>query len=127
VNHVDFDPIWSWPKPIQKPHPPIWVGGNGPSTFDRVIEYGDGWVPIIGRDLAVPLEERLAELGRRAREAGRPPVPVSLFHVGRPVEEQLRSYSEMGVERCILWLPPAGADQIMPRLDAYAELAVKLA
>jgi probable F420-dependent oxidoreductase len=125
-EHVDFDPIWSWPKPIQKPHPPIWVGGNGPTTFDRVIEYGDGWVPIIGRAVPMPLEESLAELRRRAEEAGRPPVPVSLFHVGRPDEEQLKRYGELGVERSILWLPPAAADQVLPRLDRYADLATRL-
>ena len=46
---VDFDPIWSWPKPVQKPHPPIYVGGGGPHTFQRVVEYGDAWLPILAR------------------------------------------------------------------------------
>ncbi|MFB3053621.1 MAG: LLM class F420-dependent oxidoreductase, partial [Dehalococcoidia bacterium] len=62
---VNFDPIWSWPKPVQKPHPPILVGGSGPHTFQRVVEYGDAWMPIAGRD-ETPLSERIAELNRLA-------------------------------------------------------------
>ncbi|MDR7532408.1 MAG: LLM class F420-dependent oxidoreductase [Armatimonadota bacterium] len=55
---VNFDPIWSWPKPIQKPHPPVIIGGNGPRTLQRVIEYGDGWMPIGGRIGARPIVPR---------------------------------------------------------------------
>ena len=65
---VNFDRIWQWPKPIQQPHPPIVVGGNGPHTLKRVLEYGDEWMPITGRgDRAI--EERMQELGTLAREA----------------------------------------------------------
>ena len=78
-QYVDFDPIWSWPKPVQKPHPPILVGGDGPRTLERVVEYGDEWMPIPGRggDLAT----RIAELQSLAKAAGRGPMPVSLFGV----------------------------------------------
>src|SRR5438105_1420753 len=59
-KYVNFDRIWSWPKPAQQPHPPIIVGGNGPRTLRRVIEYGDEWGPIIGR--GPDLISRFAEL-----------------------------------------------------------------
>ncbi len=122
---VDFDPIWSWPKPVQKPHPPILVGGNGPHTFQRVIEYGDAWMPIPGRD-QTPLSEQIAELNRLAAEAGRGPIPVTIYGAqGRP--EVIRHYSEIGVERCVFWLPPAPTDEVLPLLDRYAELIQSLA
>jgi probable F420-dependent oxidoreductase len=63
-KHVDFDPIWSWPKPVQRPHPPILVGGSGPTTFDRVLSYGDGWIPVNGR--GAPMADQIAELQQRA-------------------------------------------------------------
>ena len=117
---VDFDPIWSWPKPVQKPHPPILVGGSGPHTLQRVIEYGDAWMPISGQD-QTPLSERIAELNRLAAEAGREPVPVTVYGAqGRP--EVIRHYAEIGVERCVFWLPPAPTDEVLPLLDRYAEL-----
>ena len=117
---VDFDPIWSWPKPVQKPHPPILVGGSGPHTLQRVIEYGDAWMPISGQD-QTPLSERIAELNRLAAEAGREPVPVTVYGAqGRP--EVIRQYAEIGVERCVFWTPPAPADEVLPLLDRYAEL-----
>ncbi|MGQ9572936.1 MAG: LLM class F420-dependent oxidoreductase [Dehalococcoidia bacterium] len=118
---VNFDPIWSWPKPVQKPHPPILVGGDGPGTLQRVVEYGDGWIPIPGRG-EKPLSERMAELNRLAAEAGRGPIPVSLYGA-LPRPEVLQHYAELGVERCIFWLPPAPRDEILPLLDRNAELA----
>jgi probable F420-dependent oxidoreductase len=118
---VSFDPIWSWPKPAQKPHPPILVGGDGPHALQRVVEYGDGWMPIPGRS-EVPLSERIAELNRLAAEAGRGPLPVSIYGA-RPQPELLQEYAEAGVERCIFWLPSAPAEEALPFLDRWAELA----
>ncbi len=122
---VDFDRVWSWPKPVQKPHPPIVVGGNGPHTLQRVVEYGDGWMPIPGRD-QTPLAERIAELNRLAAEAGRGDIPVTVYGVPtRP--EVIGHYAEIGVERCVFWLPPAPAEQVLPLLDRQAELAKSFA
>jgi probable F420-dependent oxidoreductase len=118
---VSFDPIWSWPKPVQKPHPPILVGGDGPHALQRVVEYGDGWMPIPGRS-EVPLSERIAGLNRLAAEAGRGPLPVSIYGA-RPQPELLQEYAEAGVERCIFWLPSAPAEEALPFLDRWAELA----
>src|SRR5437588_3687902 len=69
---VDFDPIWSWPKPVQKPHPPVLVGGNGERVLERVVAFGDEWMP----NRVAGLRERIQELTRMAAEAGRDPIPV---------------------------------------------------
>ena len=124
-KHVDFDPIWSWPKPVQKPHPPIYVGGGGPHTFQRVVEYGDAWLPILAR---VPgnIKERIDELNRMAAEKGRGPIPVTAFGA-RPDAATIEQYEAAGIERCVLWLPPAPADEVMPVLERYTELVNKVA
>ncbi len=122
---VNFDPIWSWPKPVQKPHPPILVGGDGPHVLQRVVEYGDGWMPIPGRS-QTPLPERIAELNRLAAEAGRGPIPVSVYGT-QPLPEVIQQYAEAGVERCIFWLPAAPAEETLPFLDRWAELAATFA
>ena len=83
-THVDFDPVWQWPKPVQLPHPPVLVAGNGAGTIDRVLEYGDGWIPNPGRG-TLKLGDgtaRLQELaGNRLRgpPAGRGPRPLRRF------------------------------------------------
>jgi len=117
---VDFDPLWSWPKPVQKPHPPILIGGSGERTLERVLDYGDEWIPIGGRG-NVPLADRIAELQRLAAERGRGPIPVSVFGV-RPDPKVIEHYQEIGVTRCIFWLPPAPAEQVLPVLDRCAEV-----
>lgn len=118
---VDFDPIWSWPKPAQQPHPPVLIGGAGPRTLDRVIEYGDGWMPIGGRTGAV-LGEKIKELQAKAKEAGRGPIPVSVFGVP-PSKEAIEAYKEMGVDRVLFGLRPEGAENVIPALKRYAEVA----
>ena len=116
-KYVNFDPIWSWPKPVQKPHPPILIGGNSPGTFKRVLDYGDEWLPIMGR--GAPIEEQIAELQRQAQERGRGPIPITVFGV-RPDAEQIERLSAAGVTRCLFGLPPAGEEKIMPLLDRFA-------
>jgi probable F420-dependent oxidoreductase len=122
---VDFDPIWSWPKPVQKPHPPIYVGGGGPHTFQRVVEYGDAWLPILAR-VEGNIKDRIDELNRMAAEKGRGPIPVTAFGA-RPDAATIEEYEAAGIERCLLWLPAAPADEVMPVLERYAELVNKVA
>ena len=117
---VDFDRIWSWPKPVQRPLP-VWVGGTGPRVLDRVLEYGDGWFPNM-RDLD-ELAERIAELQRRAADAGRDRIPVTYFGLRDADDEKLDKMAAAGVDRVLLMLPPAGADETLPRVERYAALA----
>jgi probable F420-dependent oxidoreductase len=119
-EYVDFDPIWSWPKPVQKPHPPILIGGDGPRTLQRVVEYGDEWMPILGRG-GSDRGARIAELQRMANAAGRGPVGVTAFGVPprREIVEQLEAE---GVTRVLFGLPAAGADVVLPLLKRAAEI-----
>jgi probable F420-dependent oxidoreductase len=118
---VAFDRIWSWPKPVQRPHLPVWVGGTGPRVLDRVLEYGDGWFPNM-RDLD-ELAQRVAELQRRAGEAGRERIPITYFGLRDADDEKLEKMAAAGVDRVLLMLPPAGADETLPRVERYAALA----
>ena len=120
-RYVNFDPIWSWPKPVQQPHPPIYVGGDGKHTFKRVIDYGDAWMPIPMRG-EVPLGERVRQLNELAAEAGRGPLPVTVYGA-LPREEVISHYADIGIDRCIFRLPPAPEAEAIPRLDRYAEMA----
>jgi probable F420-dependent oxidoreductase len=116
---VNFDKIWADPKPLQKPHPPIIVGGDGATTFDRVVEFGNGWMPI-NRPNKNPIG-RIPELRHRLEKAGRDPksVPVSLFYAP-PERTALEALAAAGVERAIFGLPSEPRDAVLPRLDAYA-------
>ena len=118
---VNFEKIWSDPKPVQKPHPPILIGGDGATTFDRVVEYGDGWMPIM-RPNQNPLE-KISALRERLKQAGRDPksAPVSIFFAP-PKKEGLDKLAAAGVERAIFGVPSEGRDSVLPRLDALAKL-----
>ena len=121
---VNFEAIWAWPKPHQKPHPPILMGGDGPTTLDRVVRYADEWLPIPGRG-DVPFPDRIKELQEKAAAAGRSPIPVGVF--AAPADAaKLTAYADMGVNRCLLSLPSAPADEVLRVLDSYRTLAASL-
>jgi probable F420-dependent oxidoreductase len=117
-RHVDFDPIWSWPKPQQRPHPPILVGGNGPKVLDRVLAFGDEWMPNRMDGFA----ERVRELQRRANDAGRDEIPVT-FSGAKPDAETVEQIREAGAERITFYVKPENAGEVERRLDRYADLA----
>jgi len=119
-SYVDFDPIWAWPKPARRPHPPVLVAGNGPGTLERVLEYGDGWIPIPGRG-AITLGEGTARLRELAAERGRAPIPVTVFGA-RAEPEVLDHYAEAGVDRVLFRLPSVGEKEAVALLDNYAKL-----
>jgi alkanesulfonate monooxygenase SsuD/methylene tetrahydromethanopterin reductase-like flavin-dependent oxidoreductase (luciferase family) len=125
-RHVDFEPMWSWPKPLQEPHPPVLVGGNGPRVLDRVLAYGDEWLPNASAEQSTEaLLERVAELRLRAARAGRE-VPVTAFGAP-PKREVLERYAEGGIHRAVSFFPSKGRDEVAPRVERRAELARELA
>src|SRR5437763_8544850 len=101
-RYVDFDRIWCWPKPTQQPHPPILVGGNGPKVIDRVIAYGDEWMPNRVKD--EEMAARIEELGRRAADAGRSAIPVTMVGMMR-APARIERLEWAGVHRGVFWLP----------------------
>lgn len=116
---VDFDSSWSWPKPFQKPHPPIILGsGPGPKSFAAIAEYCDGWIPIVGRN---PIEENLPALHEAARKAGRDPAEIGL-HIFFAKPDELDRYRQMGAVRAILALPQGDEGDVLATLDEYAAL-----
>src|SRR5438132_6792376 len=120
---VNFPPMMTWPKPVQKPHPPIIVGGAFPHAARRAIRYGDGWVPIAGRAPYGDVNEYLPKFRQMMREAGRnaPALPITLFG-GTEDADLLKRYRDMGVARVVTTLPPEAADKTLPVLDRWAEL-----
>lgn len=124
-REVDFDPLWSWPKPTQQPHPPVLIGGNGPRALERVLDFGDEWLPMAGRDPDA-LARRIEELQRLAGERGRGPIPVTVFGAA-PDPDAIARYAEMGVHRCLMKLPAADADQVLPLISSYADVAMSFA
>ena len=114
-EHVDFDPIWCWPKPVQQPHPPVLVGGNGRRVLERVVAFGDEWMP----NRVTGLTGRIEELGRLAAEAGRDPIPVTLFGA-RPDPELIERGEQAGVHRCAFYIEPADAAGTERQLDELA-------
>jgi len=122
---VNFDPIWSWPKPVQKPHPPIFLGGHTSKTLDRVVKYCDGWMPIGAR--AGDVLKGIEDLHRRATAAGRDPKTISVTIFGCPADEDvIRQYTQAGVERITFGLPSAPSETVLPLLDRYADVIRKL-
>ena len=120
-NSSNFDPIWSYPKPAQKPHPPILLGGHGEMALKRVVAYCDGWLPI--SMMAGDLKKQIGELHRLAREKGRDPksISISVFW-SQPDRQAIDAYGEMGAERVIFALPSESPEKVLPILDGYAKL-----
>jgi len=139
---VDFGPLWSWPKPVQKPHPPILVGGSGAQILKRIAAYGDGWMPYAGRHLAdgswratgsavggIAVDDfitRGRELRRLAKDAGRGRMSLTLF--GAPDDPaQLERLQAADVDRCLFWLPAEPAATVLPILERCAKIAASFA
>jgi probable F420-dependent oxidoreductase len=115
---VRFEPSWQWPKPLQQPRPPVLIGAApGPTLFAHVAEFGDGWIPIGGAGIRAALPEL-----RRAFEArGRDPSRLQVVPMGVvPDEGKLAYYREQGVTECVLRLPSAPRERVLPVLDGYA-------
>ncbi len=118
-KYVNFSASWSWPKPVQQPHPPIVMGGaGGPITFKHIVEYCAGWMPIHGRGDALA---KLPLLRSMMVDAGRDPESLDLGVFACPPEQgAIDAYSAAGVNRVAFALPAAGEDVVLPLLDRYA-------
>jgi probable F420-dependent oxidoreductase len=110
-EYVRFERIWSWPKPAQRPHPPVLVGGNGPTVIDRVLAFGDAWMPNHARNHIL---DRASELTVRADR------PIDLMVMGVPADARvIADYERAGFRRVIHWLPSAGLGPVEAALDRF--------
>jgi probable F420-dependent oxidoreductase len=124
---VDFPPINAWPKPVQKPHPPVIVGGAFRLAARRALRYGDGILPAAPSAGSGGPEEFMPRWHQMAKEAGRDPTALSVYLGGAPEEvDTLKRYRDLGITGMNIRLPPAGADQILPILDRWAKLIPQL-
>ena len=124
---VDFPPMMTWPKPAQKPRPPVLVGGAFPWAARRAIRYGDGWFPIAGGARYGDPLDYLPRFRQMAEEAGRDPRSLPVTLGGAPEDpDLLKRYRDLGVVRVNFPVPPAKADEILPVLDRLADLMRQL-
>ena len=117
---VHLPPSWSRPKPVQRPWPPVLVGGAaGPTLFGHVAEYADGWIPIGGAGVRAALPE----LHRTAEAAGRDPATLRVVPFGTiPDPGKLDYYASLGIDEVVLRIPVGGPEVALPVLDEYSKL-----
>ena len=115
---VRFAPSWQWPKPVQRPRPPVLIGGApGPKLFDAIAEFGDGWIPIGGAGV----REAMPALREAMEKRDRDPRALHVVPMGIvPTREKLDYYASVGVTEAVLRLPSASRDEVLPLLDGYA-------
>lgn len=120
-DHVHLEPSWAWPKPRQRPWPPVLIGGGpGPTLFRHVAGYADGWMPVGGAGVAAALPA----LRRAWEEAGRDPAALRIVPFGTlPDPGKLDHYASLGATEVVLRVPSAPADEVLPVLDRHARLA----
>jgi probable F420-dependent oxidoreductase len=117
-RHVNFERVWSWPKPAQRPHPPVLVGGYGPTVLDRVLAFGDAWFPNYG---PVDLLDRIRELQARAER------PIEVQVMGAPADPlALAELAEAGVRRVVHWVPSAARGPVERSLDRFESALAEL-
>jgi probable F420-dependent oxidoreductase len=123
-RHVDFDPIWCWPKPVREPHPPVLIGGMSDGALDRVVALGDEWMPNVVRTPEW-LGERIDDLQRRAAEAGRERIPVTLF-AAKAEARAVERIRAVGVDRVLFYLPSEDSGETERRLGDLAAVAAEV-
>jgi probable F420-dependent oxidoreductase len=117
-RYVNFDRIWSWPKPAQRPHPPVLVGGYGPTVLDRVLAFGDGWFPNYGPP---DLVKRIGELRARAQR------PIEVDVISAPSDAAaLEALEKAGVRRAVHWVPSASHSVVEDALDRFEKAVAVL-
>jgi probable F420-dependent oxidoreductase len=120
---VNFDPMMTWPKPVQKPHPPVIVGGAFPYSARRAIRYGDGWIPQASRGSYSEIADMIPEFRKMATEAGRDPKSIDIT-VWFPKKDAdlMKRYQDLGVSRVVFNLESEKSDALMPVIDGWAAL-----
>jgi alkanesulfonate monooxygenase SsuD/methylene tetrahydromethanopterin reductase-like flavin-dependent oxidoreductase (luciferase family) len=120
---VNVPKMRTWPKPAQKPRPPVIVGGAFPHSARRALRYGDGWVPNASRPSYADVTEFLPQFRQMAAEAGRDPasVPITIFG-GTENLDRVKRYREQGIARVVTMLPSAPSAEVLPILDRWATL-----
>ncbi|MCH9675692.1 MAG: LLM class F420-dependent oxidoreductase [Gammaproteobacteria bacterium] len=126
-DYVNFEPIWSYPKPSRPEGPPVLLGASSKWVFDRIAEYGDGWMPIIpfpgrahaGVDLQVGLDTLSTALEARGRSMSE--MDLTAFGLG-PNHEQINSVLELGFNRVVFAVPPGDDAKMLRLMDKYAKL-----
>ena len=126
----DFDPVWSFPKPLQQPHPPILCGTSGKVGTKQAVEWADGWMPVDAALVDVP--KRVARFRQAAADAGRDPesISITMTTFGDPDLATLASYRDLGIERTVVGADRTGWDDpstMLPYIDTYAKLIPELA
>jgi alkanesulfonate monooxygenase SsuD/methylene tetrahydromethanopterin reductase-like flavin-dependent oxidoreductase (luciferase family) len=118
----------AWPKPVQRPHPPVIVGGAFPHSARRALRYGDGWIPNASRPQYEDVTDFLPHFRQMAAEMGRDlaAVPVTVWGAVEDYD-RLRRYQDQGIARVVVSLPPEPADKTFPALDRWAELIRRIA
>ena len=118
---VNFDKVWSYPKPLQRPHPPLFLGGESDHTLKRVVEFCDGWFPR-ARGGFEP-KSAMERLKKAAAAAGRDPKSLSITVFAAPPDAgKLAPYREAGIDRVLFEVPDLGRDEILRSLDKNAPL-----
>jgi probable F420-dependent oxidoreductase len=120
-DFVNFDPVWQHPKPLQRPHPPILLGGETDHTLARIAEFGDGWLPRARGDW--PFATARARLDRAAEAIGRDPSTLSITVFNAPADSAaLAGYRDAGIDRVLFEVPDRGRDEVLQLLDRYTPL-----
>jgi probable F420-dependent oxidoreductase len=122
-EHVDFAPLYAWPKPAQKPYPPIHVAANAPKGLGRVVRQGDGWFPLMQEGDPGSVIDHLPALRKRVEASGRDPdaFEVSVY-ICPPERDVVTRFRDAGIHRVIFLLDPLDRDAALRQLDERTEL-----
>jgi probable F420-dependent oxidoreductase len=125
-TYYDFPPIRSFPKPVQKPHPPIYLGGKARNAFNRIVSWGDGWMP--NRTSAEEIRQGRNRLNELAEQAGRDPNSIAILAFGHAghfkSRDQVQELQEAGANRVTLWLEQTEGDGALAEMEAIARQVV---
>ena len=119
-KYYDFPPVYSFPRSVQKPHPPVFLGGMAKNVFKRIIDYGDGWMP--NRVVPEDVQKGRATLDELAEAAGRDPKSIIVSVFGQqPDADLLKGFEEAGADRVMIRVETANEEDTLKNLNSIAE------